>query len=596
MTASNPPHILESLFGRFFSLAEKAKERAEKSGRPSTAGQGPKGQEESFEGKLRDIAKHQDLVVAGNLHVLNVTKIKAKVGAKWPRLKSLISMNIEKIIQDHLGPDDVMMMHSELNYIVIFPNDTKAVAERKLKVISRQIIERIFGTEALMRGFALQSTVGEMDATELQGDDGTIKNLMEAISAQAEPQHHSWETIEREKAAAQASLNEDVVLAHVSSLLDKLGRNLHTLYAAQDKEACHTALDGIEQNLEETIDLSDRFLMAHPISEADTSESSENREFLQNVLETTTALSAEVAAVRPHITDAVLGEGRNQNLDLDELGADIMESAIQVDVDPDALPDLTEGRELLSGFGNDCSFHYFPVWDVRLEMVNNYRCSIGVTKNDTVQELRNMMPSQSKDAIFERLDLITLQKSLIDLREVVSSEIRCTFTLTVRFSLLQAPKSRAVIAQLFHPLTAKERHLVVIKIVDVPANTWASNIVDKVAFLKPFCRVVIVELMPRPQGLNELKEAGVFAVGYHMPKLEGKEAHRLQELEWLVTHAEKVGLTSFVSGVDQISVAASAVGTGVRYIDGMAVGLPLDLPWGILPFALESIYTRLLTA
>jgi len=590
--------MLESLFGRFFRSADKLPKRAPDP-KPVRPEQTSSKTGIEFEKTLKAIAQQRDLVVAGNLHVLNVAKIKEKVGERWPRLQSLIKMNIEGIINSHLGPKDIMLNHSELNYVVIFPNDSQDVAARKLSDISRQIIQKIFGTEALMKGFGIETSAADIAASGLKSDGATVANLLHNIGTNATPTYHSWETFERER-SENIALQEEDLLQQIGKILENIAATVQASSSMKDSSSFDTMLNDLDSQLDEAIQIAERFLAQHPLEEASSPESRETRQYLHEVKDMALQLTEGLGAMRTAVPHDMGENSEAQKAGLEEqyrkaLEERALEDLHTIEIDPDdALP--ASEQSLLDEYGPEASFLYFPVWDVTLEVVNTYRCSVGFSVNGKARELRHMMPANTPVQMLERMDLITAQKTLADIKEASSSDIVCAFNVTLHLSLIQSPRSRATLAHMFRALSARERKLLIIEITDIPVGTWASRISECVAFLKQFCRAVLVRIPSQFTGYDELKQAGVNAVGFHMPALNGSEVARLQELERLVINAEKHGLATFISGVDQVSIAANAVGTGVRYIDGSSVGTPLDMPWGILPFALESIYSRLITS
>ncbi|SDE05370.1 hypothetical protein [Kordiimonas lacus] len=586
---AKPAEMIQKLFGSFFETTETLTRNAHHRKPRKVVDTSP---EQNFEDAIKNLAQQRELVVAGNLHVLNTAKIKAKVGEKWPRLKSTIQMNVEKIIQDHLGPNDEMFNYKDLNYVIAFDELDEQEASKKLAHISKLIIQRIFGTDALLEGFELESTAAAIESEQLTGSGGNVSNLLGSIESLATPTRHNMQTIKAEgfETEAPGTPDETAMMDQIQALLDKIAQSVGELGQTGDMKGFEAVLESLQDQLNYAFFTSQEYLEKINNGQFQLSPESQAQQFLESLQQMSAQLNGQLHQVQEDMKDTSAEITTLKN------GACIKESMIAnaniVDLDPDEVEMFPSHPELLSEFGEDASFQYFPVWDVKLNVVNTYRCSVALTVGGVTRELRTMLPANCPNYMYERLDIITAQKALLDIKEAAASDIVCTFGITIRHSILQNPKTRSVLGDMFRRLSKAERQLLIIEITDVADNTWASRILENVGYLKPFCRAILVRLPRQFQGHSDLKAGGVYAIGYHLPDLAGTEASKFQELDRLVIQAERSGMVTFVSGVDHTSLAASAVGSGVRYIGGTAIGTPLDFPWGILPFELGSIYSR----
>jgi hypothetical protein len=586
--------LIQKLFGTFFEATEKLQGPKPASDQAAADSPSPV---EAFEKSLAEIAKKRDLVVAGNLHVLNTASIKHKVGDKWPRLKNTIQMNIERIIRRHLKPGDELLNYGELSYVISFASLEEAEASELLQKISRQIIERIFGSEAILQGFELESTAATVSANDVQDGKMSVMQLLKKIDHDGIKQTHSLHSNDNpnEESAPPAAQSEEQVLKQIQAIMGRLAGTMTQLGEAKSEEDLSNCINSLLDQLNAAFFESQELLEQVESGAVSTTPDTQLHEFLETFNQMTALLNQQIAAL-PQDGLQVQQQDAEKPVAQLETGEAITEEMLSnanvVELQVEDSDPFSSHNELLADFGKDASFQYFPVWDVKLNVVNTYRCSVALTVNGLTKELRSLLPANSPEHIKERLDLITTQKVLADVREAAASDIVCTFGITLRHSLIQNSATRTVLSNMFSSLTDNERQLLVIEITDLDDNTWVSSLLNSVGYLKSFCRAILVRLPRQFSGFKELKAGGVYGVGFHLPDLTGNEASKFQELDRLVIHAERANLTTFVSGVDHTSIAASSVGSGVRYIGGIAVGTPLDFPWGILPFALESIYTR----
>jgi GGDEF domain-containing protein len=119
---------------------------------------------------------------AGKLHLLDLTELKARLGAKWARLSGHVEKFFEIAIRRSLGPDDSFARMAELSYVVLFRNLSAEEAQAKCGDISREVCERLFGTEGME--VYLRNVIGNIDVSQVQG--GEVIDIMAVAEAALE--------------------------------------------------------------------------------------------------------------------------------------------------------------------------------------------------------------------------------------------------------------------------------------------------------------------------------------------------------------------------------------------------------------------------
>ncbi len=85
--------------------------------------------------------------VTGKLHLLDLSEIKRRVGARWEKSAATAERFFEAAIRRHLGQGDSFIRHGELSYILLLRDLTPEEAKIKCCTICEGLGERLFGNE-----------------------------------------------------------------------------------------------------------------------------------------------------------------------------------------------------------------------------------------------------------------------------------------------------------------------------------------------------------------------------------------------------------------------------------------------------------------
>ena len=84
-----------------------------------------------------------DDVASGQLQFLGLDKIKEKMGAKWPRLQSLVHKTAEEVINQYVTSHDIYFLYKEDRFVIIFTQSTLDEIHDKVAMISNEIMQRL---------------------------------------------------------------------------------------------------------------------------------------------------------------------------------------------------------------------------------------------------------------------------------------------------------------------------------------------------------------------------------------------------------------------------------------------------------------------
>jgi hypothetical protein len=109
--------------------------------------------------------------VAGKLHLLDLTGIKERMGARWERTGELVERFFDGAIRRNLGPGDTFVRQGELSYILLLRDLSPEEAKIKCCTICEELSERLFGDQ--VHSASLRSLVASLVASALPDDAPT---------------------------------------------------------------------------------------------------------------------------------------------------------------------------------------------------------------------------------------------------------------------------------------------------------------------------------------------------------------------------------------------------------------------------------------
>jgi hypothetical protein len=108
-----------------------------------------------FKGLLAD----REVVSAGRVQILNLNKIRDRLGEHWPRYAEKIHAVVHETFEHRLVRADVYSRLSEFAYVIVFATLSKAEAQIKCSAIAEEIAAKLFGQEEAAKLVEVQTVV-----------------------------------------------------------------------------------------------------------------------------------------------------------------------------------------------------------------------------------------------------------------------------------------------------------------------------------------------------------------------------------------------------------------------------------------------------
>jgi GGDEF domain-containing protein len=114
------------------------------------------------------VSAHGPRTAAGKLHLLDLTDIKARMGARWEKTSDLVERFFDGAIRRNLGPGDTFVRLGEMSYILLLRDLSPEEAKIKCCTICEELSERLFGDQ--VHSASLRALVTSLASSTLPED------------------------------------------------------------------------------------------------------------------------------------------------------------------------------------------------------------------------------------------------------------------------------------------------------------------------------------------------------------------------------------------------------------------------------------------
>ncbi|MBA2588847.1 MAG: hypothetical protein H0U98_09515 [Alphaproteobacteria bacterium] len=159
-----------------------------------------------LDGPLTESAAASREVAAAKLHVLHLDPIKAKLGAKWDKLSTLVHTLFEKSLRRAQGPADHFLLVDEMSYVVTFHELSLEEASVACASVAQEVCDMLFGAD--VDDISIRGLIGPVPAALLESATASgaqITELLERIGGEILVTPHQNPKIIWEKASVPAT-------------------------------------------------------------------------------------------------------------------------------------------------------------------------------------------------------------------------------------------------------------------------------------------------------------------------------------------------------------------------------------------------------
>jgi hypothetical protein len=192
------PKLLNRLGAKLGELLTDTSEtgNAASAGQPTSPQAGRQVLQDEFESHLRSLIKDDAKPLAGRVNFIGLSKIRDKLGDRWPKLAERADDITRKAIERRLIEADVYTKYKELHYLIIFAQLTHEQAQLKCALIAEEITKKLLGDDITPELLEVKTMVsqleGKFEFEDVPDIEALAAKLGEAPAPAAEAKEDSW--------------------------------------------------------------------------------------------------------------------------------------------------------------------------------------------------------------------------------------------------------------------------------------------------------------------------------------------------------------------------------------------------------------------
>ncbi len=583
---------IKSLFGlRRTAAASAARASTAAGSRAATAQTGQTGAPDegagagaaraaAFSQKLESFAAHRDAashLVAGKVHLINLNKVRERMGSRWPRFQDRIHGQIKAELERRLTRHDLFSQVDADSYAIVFGDCSELEARLKIAMLSEQILEKLFGEaeskdlEVLGVETLVTSANGEVAAEALQNTGSLMRMLDQAEVTELDPNTHRYAT----PGSGRRALEPKEVL----ELLGEVDSGLKGLEQASKGDGSQSGafefqVDRLREVIRQLENL-DRAMMWD--SGPNAGQPSEHGGYDPTAwVEFRHTVQGAISQLRQRAERSMTLVYERQSCTASDGDGNEDDKAIDLVLD------------------------YLPMWHAPSQKIGIYAGRPRLAGADAEDLLKAGESPDGEADLFAILDRLGLRKALQDLKRSRDEGHVAMVALPIHLSTLRRLGGRRQLVELCSRIPEELNGLLVWELSGAPPSSWRAELPQLTRPIRKFARAIFLHLDQVPDRLPDilrklplLRAAGVHEIGVDVATLEGTEADKLALLERLAVAAKEAGLRCYGHGFDSLSMTIYAVCLGFQHVSGAAISHPLPEPKGIQSAAMEAIYGRL---
>lgn len=554
---------------------------------PSDSDNARKFAAQDTESRLRALvadASDRGPVAFAHLQLLNLSAIRERVGARWPRVRQLVHLLTETTLYRHLGPDDFFFVCREDVYVVAFPSLTPDEAAAACQRIVDEISNHLFGVDE-----------GNPTARELEAQIGQLDIVATSFSVEKERfrQVASAETLVAGTALDMASRNVEALSTFDPKIEQTLGA-AESYLSRLSAEQPSTHVPEVIRRLGSLIDqlrALERELMGNPLH----STTRADKEPAYQPIEWQ-GLEKGYDFDAPQEWKAISGR-RQAAMDRLSMAIDLAQERLTHFENLAAAKAQPAGEEICWQLVPDMpisyTIDYLPMLETRRSVVAIYLARIRFRLGDlpaTLDELLEIEDDLEVRAVASRL----LARAVVKQAEGIScpNSLRA---ISVDDAIFRSAPHRRTFFEFISHIDQEIRHRLVVEV--VLHESWQPlQIEQSLLQLRPFCRAIFLRLpdldtnIANPSMFTPKLKKAVSAIGVAVPNIAHKEKEFLAGLKKFVLQCEQSDLNTYLVEVPTLAVFMNAIGTGITFTCGTSILPACNEPSALHKTTIEDIF------
>ncbi|PWC78237.1 hypothetical protein [Azospirillum sp. TSH64] len=237
------------------------------------------------------------------------------------------------------------------------------------------------------------------------------------------------------------------------------------------------------------------------------------------------------------------------------------------------------------------SIRYRPVWDIGKLVISTYMGTpVRIFPDGSFLEGAAALNSLTDPMEILRLDADALVESVEILNGLFRNRSRLMMSVPVCFETLAARRTRLPFLEICQSIPDYLRRFLIFELLRFPPGVPTGRLNELLHEVRPYCRWTFMRIEFKSQSLSGLSGNGLSGITVAMPADRSAEARLMEEMNGIVTAADRAGLMICVAGLSTTSMVVAARASGVRLVAGNRIGPPQDRPRSMTRFDWPDLY------
>lgn len=237
------------------------------------------------------------------------------------------------------------------------------------------------------------------------------------------------------------------------------------------------------------------------------------------------------------------------------------------------------------------SIRYRPVWDIGQLVISTYMGTpVRIFPDGSFLEGIAALNSLTDSMEILRLDADALVESVEILNGLFRNRSRLMLSVPVCFETLAARRTRLPFLEICQSIPDYLRRFLIFELLRFPPGVPTGRLNELLHEVRPYCRWTFMRVEFKSQSLSGFSGTGLSGITVAMPADRSAEARLMEEMNGIVTAAERAGLMICVAGLSSTSMVVAARASGVRLVAGNRIGPPQDRPRSMVRFNWPDLY------
>ncbi|MBP2303667.1 hypothetical protein [Azospirillum melinis] len=237
------------------------------------------------------------------------------------------------------------------------------------------------------------------------------------------------------------------------------------------------------------------------------------------------------------------------------------------------------------------SIRYRPVWDIGKLVISTYMGTpVRIFPDGSFLEGTAALNSLTDPMELLRLDADALVESVEILNGLFRNRSRLMMSVPVCFETLAARRTRLPFLEICQSIPDYLRRFLIFELLRFPPGVPTGRLNELLHEVRPYCRWTFMRIEFKSQSLSGLSGNGLSGITMAMPADRSAEARLMEEMNGIVTAAERAGLMICVAGLSTTSMVVAARASGVRLVAGNRIGPLQDRPRSMIRFDWPDLY------